>query len=743
MTLAQSQPSMHALFSEADFARAVEGLDWGRAAELIGPLAATGEISAVFRLNLMRNLAALKQHRPAVHDWLCANRGRGATYQIVAGTGIDQGLPTVVEVTAKGPVSQSVQNDPKGALAAVWEQLAPDRREARPTALLGLGDGYLLMALARHPWPLPFGRKQSVHVLETEAGLVWTLMTIHDMSGPAGPIEQQRFQWFVGEGCMDELSSFHQRHMQSLLPDALVVLRVSCEWMRGAIAELAAEFGRLDARLKHEVEVAYLSKTPRQLAMGLAGRLGRKPRVVLLTTRFSTVLQYSTRDTQEAFERLGFDTRLVIEEADHQMMTLTGVRALLCDFQPDLFFQIDHHRHEHRDLLPPELPFACWIQDHLNNLTSREVGRKLGFRDFTLTDVPAMYCGQYDYPARQTISLAKCTRVPGLPAAWTSDGDEFSYVSHASRTPEQATEQVIAAIDDAATKRVVRETAGRMVRHYEAGQSIGQLAGVSNLLAAASAELGVRLSEEVQKRATNVLFDLLNNVLYRQQALGWVADACQKRGMRLGIYGNGWDKHPTLGRFARGPVEYGGGLEELTRKTVFNLQIVPYFCLHQRLLDGIVAGGFFLVRRHEADTLMQRLSNFLFDHVPHEGDDTAGVLAACPVARRDELATLIEQNRIFSDMGDVVSLVRGAQRSCMLVRQEEPVPGLDSVSFGGPVELDNVLDRWHGKAAEMRQLVMAQRANVENRLSYRAGMERTVKQIVQRLTDEAAGHLAA
>ena len=94
----------------------------------------------------------------------------------------------------------------------------------------------------------------------------------------------------------------------------------------------------------------------------------------------------------------------------------------------------------------------------------------------------------------------------------------------------------------------------------------------------------------------------LNDSLYRQQALGWAAAVpaighavCRLR-QRLG-------SKPEFAAFARGPVQYGPELEALTRKARINLQIVPYLCLHQRLLDGLDGRRLFLVRRaHTADT---------------------------------------------------------------------------------------------------------------------------------------------
>ena len=51
--------------------------------------------------------------------------------------------------------------------------------------------------------------------------------------------------------------------------------------------------------------------------------------------------------------------------------------AQLAEFKPDLVFQIDHLRYEHGDLFPPELPFVCWIQDHLANLRTPEADRPI------------------------------------------------------------------------------------------------------------------------------------------------------------------------------------------------------------------------------------------------------------------------------------------------------------------------------------------------------------------------------
>jgi hypothetical protein len=109
------------------------------------------------------------------------------------------------------------------------------------------------------------------------------------------------------------------------------------------------------------------------------------------------------------------------------------------------------------------------------------------------------------------------------------------------------------------------------------------------------------------ERLTMMLFERLNNTLYRQQGLAWAAKAASDCGLRLEIRGNGWEKHPTFAAFARGPVRYGGDLESLTRAARFNLVLEPYFpTTHQRYLDAAVAGGLCLVRRSSSLPLLER-----------------------------------------------------------------------------------------------------------------------------------------
>jgi hypothetical protein len=84
--------------------------------------------------------------------------------------------------------------------------------------------------------------------------------------------------------------------------------------------------------------------------------------------------------------------------------------------------------------------------------------------------------------------------------------------------------------------------------------------------------------------------------MFRHEALEWVARWARCTGRSLRIYGNGWSTHPTLAEFAAGPADNGRELLCIYRASRINLQLMPAGFIHQRSLDGMAAGGFFLTR---------------------------------------------------------------------------------------------------------------------------------------------------
>ncbi len=115
------------------------------------------------------------------------------------------------------------------------------------------------------------------------------------------------------------------------------------------------------------------------------GFIEGNPRILFITTHFSTAIQYRTRDCIAASQRLGCKTALVIEKDPLHRTDNFFEARLIADFKPDATFLIDHFRFEYNHAIYPDaMIFIVWIQDLLPQVMNPATPRRLGKRDFIL-----------------------------------------------------------------------------------------------------------------------------------------------------------------------------------------------------------------------------------------------------------------------------------------------------------------------------------------------------------------------
>lgn len=701
----------------------------------------TGDQADLIR-RLCRNLLALQNHRPDVYDAVVAEftSGRPQTryqpYTAASATGLAVRMPDgKFTALCQGP-------DPAGAALKVVGQSRAGDDPGQAVGLMGLGDGHVLSRLAADPPPLFMTQQQTVFVFEPDIELLLACLKIHDWSDEDGPIAQRRFLWFVGAGYDIRFERTFQAEDYLPLPKALVR-----QGQHGsAIAERYLRVrDRIRERLgalQDRINAKYADRSDGEFAALFGDDPPRPPRVLFQTSRFTTVLQYAIADTAAAFEAMGYQTLTVIEPEDHLCFTNVTLLRLIDRFEPDLVFNIDHLRSEYGQTIPPQLPYVCWVQDHLPNLTDPKAGATVNPREFVLNMLATLYEQQWGYPGQQLVAVPKLTRVPDRPAQWDNDGPDLLYVSNASADPRQIlADAVEAASVHELQARVIGDAGQRILAAYDAGHALPTMGHVGGIVDTTLRDLGItRIDDAGRARLVNLLHHPLNDALYRQQALGWAADAAEAMGLDLAIYGQGWDLHPRLAPHARGPVAYGEPLEALTRSAKLCLQIVPSFCLHQRLIDGLVAGGSFLVRSHPADTLFPQLAAMLTAHAPNAYTVEESMRQA-PEGHRDRLERLMKRAEPMADLGtpvDIVAWTRRALESGVLDQAlpDAALPGLAEVSFGSPDELRRCIERFIDDRAARDAIAQGQREHVESRLTYEHGMRRAMRRIAALIAKE-------
>ncbi len=687
------------------------------------------------RRNLARNLADLSRHRPEVYRAIMAAPA-SQRYEVAMG---EEGRPTVHHRMPDGrATSLSPGNDPMATLRDMARRIAPSQRQGHTLGLYGMGDGYLLNHLAHSPPKLFRDREQTIHLIEPELAAVMPCLMVHDYSGDCGPIVQKRFVWAVGPDWLDRWENRALADLHLPLPKFGIGLGMASAAVEAGVATVLAKVLELDAGFRRMAEEHYAGVSDTDTAAALTGRGGRRPRALLLTTRFSTVLQHSTRDMADALERLGVEARVIIEPSNHHDLTVPAVRQALAEFRPDVAIQIDHHRAEQGDLFPPNLPFVCWGQDHLPNLLSADAGRAMGRHDFFITDGVDHYCQAWGYPARQCLAMGKLTRVDPTVDAPAQDED-VTFVSNASGDPAT----LIAAIEaefscDPATRRVAIESARRMMAVYESGDCLPHYWAVKSLALQVERELGPPLDATAAHALGARLMHPLNNALYRQQAARWAMNIAARRGMALGLYGEGWTENPQFAPLARGAVAYGEPLADLTRRTRINLQIVPFLGLHQRLLDGLACGGFFLIRKHPVDAAMATLAKFLCDHPDAVGRTTDSVVTALPPGDHAIFAAMVDTARptVASHADDDPTPLARQWIECgLLDGSGELLPCFNEVCFGDESELAALIARFIDDPAGRDRMASLQHAAVIERFGYERGMRRMLDFVAERLSE--------
>jgi len=720
--------------------RAMSEQRWADAAEALG--GRPGSEPALLG-RLCRNLAALQTHRPDVYEpvvrELAAGRPatRYATYAVDAQT---------FGLALRQPDGRLVAlcngRNPLDAARQVADQTRAGDDPGQAVGLMGLGEGHVLIRLAADPPKLFMTQRQAVFIFEPDVELLLACLKAHDWSGADGPIAQPRFQWFIGGGYDVRFERAFEAQDYLPLPKALVRQgpdgsAIADRYMR--VRDRIRD--RID-KLQARINARYANRGGAEYAALFGDDPPRRPRVLFQTSRFTTVLQYATADTAAAFAALGYDTHTLIEPADHLRFTNVTLQRVIDRFEPDLVFNIDHLRSEYGDTIPPQLPYICWVQDHLPNLTDAQAGATVNAREFVLNMLATLYEQQWGYPGSQLVAVPKLTRIPHRPRRWEQDGPDLVYVSNASADPQRILADAAAAsAGHAAQQRIVEEAGRRILATYAAGQSLPTMGHVGAIADDALRDMGIaRIDAAGRARLVHLLNHPLNDALYRQQALAWAADAADALGLQLAIYGNRWEQHPRFARHAQGPVAYGRPLEELTRSARICLQIVPSYCLHQRLIDGLAAGGFFLVRTNPADTVFPRLAALLTSHAPH-AQTAEQALRQVPDGQRGCLQNLIEQAKPLADIGspvDIVAWTRRAIESGVLdpALPDGALPRLGDVGFNDPEQLRRRMERYIDDRPARDAIAAEQRGFVASRLTYEHGMRRAMRRIAQLIAKE-------
>ena len=203
------------------------------------------------------------------------------------------------------------------------------------------------------------------------------------------------------------------------------------------------------------------------------------------------------------------------------------------------------------------------------------------------------------------------------------------------------------------------------------------------------------------------------------------------------VFGRGWDRHPTLSRFAAGEIANGYDLRCAYQAATINLQVNGYGSLHQRLLDCVASGGFVLVRYNPTDVLRrpwEKLRTFVRLHGIGSIDElmvagrnceeladvlgeltSLGVPCLDPERRdREQEMELMRRTGVLPDemLGEEGYFEGLANMHGVPPRVANDIPGFAELTFRSRSECHGLLDEFVGNPERRRSAITKMRESV-------------------------------
>jgi hypothetical protein len=486
-------------------------------------------------------------------------------------------------------------------------------------------------------------------------------------------------------------------------------------------------------QLSRQVEAIYAGFDLKALERRMRGE---RIRVLGITSHYTTFLKHSMRDWLDAFEAMGHETKLVIEQGDHQIPNPIYFGEAIAGFKPDLILMIDHYRAEIAGL-PRQIPCVMWVQDNLPNIFSAQAGASQGPRDYCLGFGRLHLRDQCGYPEKRFMPAQVGANEKRFaprqlsPSEMATFGCDMSFVSHASASATSILGEQINRADPTARKLLL-DVFEQMNAVYAAGKAITHASLIGRMIQRSLAQLRFQIDLPSQQSMFDFFNNRINNAMFRHQALNWAAEL----GINLHIYGRGWEQHPRFSKFAKGVACNQSQLATIYQASKINLQITPFGAVHQRLLDGLAAGGFFLVR-HTGGDQVEPIYRKIYDwcQANQISDDDALKQHATP-----EILKLLDQVTEnlgispFELNGTVMDVLKLAADGGYIRSAASVWPEYDEVCFASGEQLLGRAKHFLSHDADRQRVASSMRQAVIDQLSYTSTSRRLLEFIADDLS---------
>lgn len=380
------------------------------------------------------------------------------------------------------------------------------------------------------------------------------------------------------------------------------------ELVRG-LETLVREQQTLDAELRGKLKQRWAARgVSHWCARFAAVRAGKATaRVMIVTSRYSTFVRHAAEDLAQAVRGLGHHAAILMEPDAHATLTSCFYLDMVDRFDPDVIVGINYPRSAMGDALPDGWPYVCWVQDAMPHLFAGG-GPKATSLDFVAGHVYADALERLGYTRERvlehpvSVSPVKFHSGQVDESARARFECEIAYVSHRSETPRAFHERferesgmrgpALAALERA------RQSVADVVARWPTCEGALEMTPIAERFAA---ELGKPGDARVIDMLRHQYVAPMAEQMLRHETLEWAATIAREHGLRMRVFGKGWERHPTLASLAGGALGHGDELRACYQLAACHLHASLGGCAHQRVAECAMSGGVALCRRSWAE----------------------------------------------------------------------------------------------------------------------------------------------
>lgn len=330
---------------------------------------------------------------------------------------------------------------------------------------------------------------------------------------------------------------------------------------------------------------------------------GGKPRILFTTSRFTTALQYYTRDCALACDQLDIPNQVLIEKSNlHRVSEHTWLKVLN-DFKPDIIFTIDHFRWE-IPCLPDNVIHIGWVMDVLPNITSQESASKIGSLDFVLNAFVSntKFLLDFSYPPDAIIE-APVVANPYIYKNYSLNQKEKEVYSAAicafsnSGNPQKGLDYLLhlisASPDYEILETIFKFAYQDMYESFYKEEIFYSLEDYRKFLFDHLQTYAINIPERTLDILAENWRQEIGYRILRSLPLEWL----HEKGYDLKIWGSEWIDHPVLSIYAQGVAANGEPLSRIINACQIVIGTNPGISTHPRAFESILSNSFYLSYR--------------------------------------------------------------------------------------------------------------------------------------------------